>query len=277
MVCQIIGTCRFSFLGKGDWIGMRGNVVVDAEKLNQQLAVIYAPGRLARRFEAFEKMLLPSIRAQTDPDFQLWILTSPELPDYAMQRLQMVCADIPQIHIIVSKERMTKKAFVGPLRQAEEEAGGTVVQFRIDDDDALSKNFIARLKENVQRFDDLPSYAISLARGLVIRSYKGEPLSYWRVLQRFGSAGAAIKAREPGRSIYATNHFDIPVSFPSFTDLRELNYIQLRWDEGDSAVPAHENWNARHAEIGQAEFEDVIAGEFPFLTDADLDFITQSS
>jgi hypothetical protein len=56
--------------------------------------MLYAEARLARRFEAFETLCLPSIKAQTDPDFSFWILTSPELPAVA-ERLRALRRHAP--------------------------------------------------------------------------------------------------------------------------------------------------------------------------------------
>ena len=77
---DIVGICRFSFLGKCDWAETTGKDGDTARVMARRRAMLYAPDRLARRFAAFERLCLPSIRAQTDGDFQFWLLTSPEMP-----------------------------------------------------------------------------------------------------------------------------------------------------------------------------------------------------
>ncbi|MDO5643618.1 MAG: glycosyltransferase [Paracoccus sp. (in: a-proteobacteria)] len=278
MADQIVGICRFSFLGKGDWIGMRGSNVIDADALARQAAILYAPERLARRMRAFETMFLPWISAQTDQDFALWILTSPELPADTRARLQELCAGLAQVRIITSDLRVTDDALSAPLaKAAARQDGRPVMQFRIDDDDTLSRHYIARLRAQMRRFDDLGAVAISMPLGIILRSYGTEPLSYWRLNQSFGSAGAAARLWMANRSIYSRNHFALPRALPSFCEPREPGYVQIRWNMGDSAVPAQENWGPHYNQISREAYEAMIADDFPWLADADLGFITGAS
>ena len=119
---RIVGICRFSFLGHGDWIGMRSDAATRSDRLERQIGMLYAEDRLARRLAAFQSMLLPSIAAQTDGDFQLWILTSPELPAAWLARLRALCAPVPQIRIIVSDERTTEDALAAEVAAGDEDA-----------------------------------------------------------------------------------------------------------------------------------------------------------
>lgn len=271
---RIVGICRFSFLGRGDWIGMRGPVALTPDRRDRQAAMLYAPARMASRFAAFEAMLLPSISAQTDADFELWILTSPQLPAVWMARLRDLCAPLPQIRIIVSDEPTTEAALAAPLAQAAAGSGGPPIQFRVDDDDALSQHFIARLRRHVKRFNDMPTFVISMATGLILRRFDQEPVSYWRGLQRFVGIGVAARMPEPGQSVYLYDHFDLPRTLPAFSDVRGLNYVHLRWHEGDSSPLAQQSWSNRHIEIGPKKFHASLAEDFPFLIGADLGFLT---
>ena len=274
---RIVGICRFSFLGHGDWIGMRSDAATRSDRLERQIGMLYAEDRLARRFAAFQTMLLPSIAAQTDGDFELWILTSPELPAAWLARLRALCAPVPQIRIIVSDERTTEDALAAPLAEAAGAAGGPLTQFRVDDDDALSRHFIARLRQRMLRFADMLVVAISMAAGLILRRFDAEPVSYWRSLQRFIGIGVAVRQDVHGLSVFQHNHFDLPRELPAFSDPGGLNYVHLRWDEGDSSIPARQNWSDRHIEIGPEEFGACLVDDFPFLIGADLGFIAEGA
>lgn len=271
---RIIGICRFSFLGKGDWIGTRRQDEGDPVSIMARAPMLYAPERMAQRMHAFEQMLLPAIKAQTDPDFELWMLTSPELPAEWMARLQAIAAEVPQIRLIVSAKRTTDDALRIPLRQASGQ--GPILQFRIDDDDALSRYFVARLRRNAARMSDLPAFGISLSQGLIIRAYRGEPLSYWRTQMPFMAAGAAMRLKAPGRNIYAPPHFDIPRRFPALSDAEGLNYVMIRWEHGNSAPERPEGKYRNHVEISRESFLEAIAADFPFLAETDFSFILQS-
>lgn len=268
-----MGICRFSFLGRCDWAGTAGQAVSIADLLAQRRAMLYAPERLERRFIAFETLCLPSVKAQTDPDFRFWILTSPEMPRPSLDRLRDLCAGVPQIRLIVSDKRETVNALREPLREAAEAAGQPVIQFRVDDDDALSRHHVDRIRRHARRFSDLPGFAISYPQGLVMGSYEGQPISYWRAHQPFLGAGAAVRMRGPGRCIYAYNHFQLPKHLPAFTDIDGLGYVQTRWDEGDSVATIVAKFPKWFQQLSPAEFQHELADDFLFLKDIDLGFV----
>lgn len=269
----IVGICRFSFLGRCDWAGTAGQGAGAPELLAQRGALLYAPERLERRFAAFETLCLPSVKAQTDGDFRFWLLTSPEMPRPWLERLRDLCAGVPQIRLIVSDKRETVNALREPLREAAEAAGRPVIQFRVDDDDAFSRHHVARIRRHARRFADLPAFAISYPQGLVMGSYQGEPISYWRAHQPFLGAGAAVRMRGPGRCIYAYNHFQLPKHFPAFTDVGGLGYVQTRWDEGDSVATIVAKFPKWFQQLDPAEFQRELAEDFPFLQGIDLGFV----
>jgi len=134
MVDILIQT-RFSFFGKSGW---RSKASADPEKL-------FNPERLDQRLELFEKIALASLRAQTDPDFRLLILSSNMMPEAYQQKLTELC------HRMLGEERV-KIMFQKPHH------AGTVfrkyvnrtydpetylAQVVLDDDDGLSHDFIA--------------------------------------------------------------------------------------------------------------------------------------
>lgn len=270
---DIVGICRFSFLGKCDWAETTGKDGAAPALMARRRAMLYAPERLARRFAAFQTLCLPSIKAQTDADFSFWLLTSPEMPGEWLDRLRGLCADVPQIRLIVSDTRDTSDALRAPLQRAAEAAGRPVIQFRVDDDDAFSRHHVARLRRHARRFQDLPAFAISYPQGLVFGSYEGEPVSFWRAHQPFIGAGAAVRMRGAGRCIYALNHFQLPKHFPGLTDIQGLGYVQTRWDEGDSVATIWAKFPKWFQPLTPQAFQDALADDFPFLQGVDLGFV----
>lgn len=268
----IVGICRFSFLGKCDWVDTRGTRGRSSEDLAARIPEIYSETRLERRFEAFEKLCLPSLRAQTDPDFEFWFLTSPELPQTALERLHDLCADLPQVRIILSSERTPQDALANELKAAADKAGRPVIQFRVDDDDAFSRHQVARIRKHAPRFADLPGFGLSYGNGLIFGSFDGEPLNYFHAFQGFIGAGAALRMRLPGRCIYSVLHTQIPRYFPAFTCIDGLGYVQTRWDASDSAG-VKDRWPRWFKKIDEAEFQRQIQDDFPFLDGLDLNFV----
>ena len=204
---SIVGICRFSFLGKCDWVDTRSTDGASDEVLTLRQSMLYTEARLRRRFKPFETMCLPSIRAQTDPDFSFWLLTSPELPAPWMQHLAQLCADIPQIRILVSEARLTSDALRPHLRQAARAAGHPVIQFRIDDDDALSGHHVARIRQNAPTFADQPTFAVSSSEGLIFGSLDGREVQYYRV-----SRGLSRPVPPHGWSVRASASMRVRIS-----------------------------------------------------------------
>ena len=232
---SIVGICRFSFLGKCDWVDTRSTDGASDEVLTLRQSMLYTEARLRRRFKAFETMCLPSIRAQTDPDFSFWLLTSPELSEPWMQHLAQLCADIPQIRILVSEARLTSDALRPHLRQAARAAGHPVIQFRIDDDDALSRHHVARIRRNAPTFADQPTFAMSNPEGLIFGSLDGREVQYYRV-----SRGLSRPVPPHGWSVRASASMRVRISACPSTIPKSP--VRTAWascrPDGSWAIPA---------------------------------------
>ncbi|KIC40869.1 hypothetical protein RA27_13850 [Ruegeria sp. ANG-R] len=139
---QIIGLCRFSFPALGDF-QIEHNTVEDRRRH------LYSPARLEERFRLFESITLPSFRAQTDGDFQLLIVAGECLPKAAFDRLKDLTADIRQVRIIrepVDPDLKHRQAMKRVLQKARSQPDRPCLQFRHDDDDCVSVDFVERLR-----------------------------------------------------------------------------------------------------------------------------------
>ena len=74
LTTKIIGVMRFSVLSPTYFSERFENLAMTA-------AHIYSAERMALRFHIFEHLVLPSLLAQTDPDFHLVILSGEAMPD----------------------------------------------------------------------------------------------------------------------------------------------------------------------------------------------------
>ena len=138
MPASLIGFCRFSFFGPSD----TKLSYKDKEDAFQKL---YDPRRMETRFTLLEKLLLPCVRAQTDQDFQLVMLTSKVMPETFRTRLKSLCSDIPQIEVVEAESEDLGKELRRYTTDGDLTRDG-LMQFRIDDDDALSIKYIERLR-----------------------------------------------------------------------------------------------------------------------------------
>ena len=120
-----------------------------------ELHYLYAPARMEERFATFETMTLPPLRAQTDPDFTFVVVIGDSLPAQYRARLKAVLADMPQA-VIQShppeQHRPVMKRIINSVRRMD---NTPCLQFRMDDDDAVAVDFIARLREAAGDVRDL--------------------------------------------------------------------------------------------------------------------------
>lgn len=137
---EVIGLTRFSWPGLGGFQTRHDSIAA-------RRAALYAEDRLARRLRLFEALTLPSLRAQTDGDFTLGILIGPDLPGWARARLEAALAGLPQARLIVrppGPHRAVLREVMAGMRRA---PGALSAQFRMDDDDAVGRPFVARLRQ----------------------------------------------------------------------------------------------------------------------------------
>lgn len=136
---QVIGLCRFSYPALGGF-------QVEHETIAQREAFLYDPARMEERFRSFECLTLPPLRAQTDPDFTFIVVIGTSLPRLMRARLEALLADMPQAIIVArppARHRPVMKEIINAHRRR---TGLPSLQFRMDDDDAVSIDFVERLR-----------------------------------------------------------------------------------------------------------------------------------
>lgn len=137
---QVIGLCRFSYPAIGGF-------QVDHESIEERIAYLYDPARLEERFALFEAVALPSLRAQTDPDFELIIVVGDQLPPHHLARLERLIAEMPQARIHAEPPRPQREVMKEVLNAARRDFSQPCLQFRFDDDDAVGIDFVACLRK----------------------------------------------------------------------------------------------------------------------------------
>jgi len=140
---QVIGLCRFSYPALGGF-------QVEHESITEREAFLYDPARMEERFQTFECLTLPPLRAQTDPDFTFVVVIGTSLPDPMRARLEALLADIPQAVIVAKEPAQHRPVMKQIINEVREDRGIHSLQFRMDDDDAVSTRFVERLRETAQ-------------------------------------------------------------------------------------------------------------------------------
>ncbi|MEL6584599.1 MAG: glycosyltransferase [Pseudomonadota bacterium] len=230
MDVQVIGLCRFSVLCKGGF--------KKAHDWPERKRMLYETGRLERRFAWFEHLCLPSVRAQTDPDFTLIVLTGLDLPEWAMARLRALIADVPQVRLRVVAPGFHKPLCLEAFRSVRDPAARRVAEFWLDDDDAVGRDFVASLRVEVARLPEdqpLPS-AVQFPQGYFLSLEAGTP----RVLavERYGvAAGSAVVfAPDASKCVMHFPHHRLREEMPCTVVKSAPMFVRGVHPENDSVV-----------------------------------------
>lgn len=163
---QVIGLCRFSYPAVGGF-------QVEHDSIEERIAYLYAEERMEERFHLMETVALPCLREQTDPDFTLVTLVGDSLPDRYRNRLEALVADMPQVQIVAAAPGRHRDVMKQVLNDARRNPDAPCLQFRHDDDDAVSVDFVERLRQTVRDCSGLianhQTVAIDFCQGYVAR------------------------------------------------------------------------------------------------------------
>ena len=162
---QVIGLCRFSYPALGGF-------QVEHDTIEDRIAFLYGADRMEERFRTFEAITLPSIRAQTDPNFTFLIVVGDAMPQAMLARLQGLVADIPQAVIQSRPPRRHRKVMQDAMNSVRTSGAQPCLQFRLDDDDAVGVSFVQDLRtvaDKVKGLLDLERHiAIDFNQGFII-------------------------------------------------------------------------------------------------------------
>lgn len=164
---QTIGICRFSYPAIGGF-------QVTHDDIAAREAYLYDPARMDERFALFETLTLPPLRAQTDPDFTLLVVVGESLPAPYRARLGALLADLPQAVVTALPPLPHRKAMQNAINEIRADMDAPCVQFRMDDDDAVARDFVERLRTTARDLTALAkrhgTIGIDFCRGFVLRA-----------------------------------------------------------------------------------------------------------
>ncbi|PZX56228.1 putative rhamnosyltransferase [Cereibacter changlensis] len=260
---QVVGICRFSLLGKGDWKTFATpDQTPDAAFLEAQAKALFAPDRLEARLKSFEHITLASLAAQTDPGFTFIVLASKLMPPDYRRRLKALCAAAPQVCLRFF-EPVTAYAAQRRVFRELELSYPDVLQFRLDDDDGLCIDFIERMKAAADSAAPEHEIFTLSMRGVMFCSSGGAAPGTYHWPVDFMSAGAAI--RHPSKSIYQFGHFGMAQRFPAIVLTGGMALVSHN-GTNDTAFNAHVVRKRAMELMGPQEAEEAIARHFPFLS-----------
>ncbi|WP_299368391.1 putative rhamnosyl transferase [uncultured Tateyamaria sp.] len=164
---QVIGLCRFSYPAIGGF-------QVDFDDFQKKLDYLYAPERMEERFATFETLMLPPLKAQTDPLFTLVVVVGESLPGHYRDRLEAALDDVPQAIVQEHPPAQHRPIMKQVINSVRFDDGLPCLQFRMDDDDAVSVDFVERLRSVAQDIAPLAKreklVAIDFNRGFIVKA-----------------------------------------------------------------------------------------------------------
>ena len=221
---KVIGVMRFSVLTP-TYFSER------FDSLDKIADHIFNPERMALRFHIFESLVLPSLITQTDRDFDLVVLTAERMPAEYKDRLASLIAAVPNLHLrevgTDNHYQLLKDGYDSiPLDGASHR-----LMFRLDDDDALDRNYVRRLKKvasvlkGMHRREVL--HVISFNRGFYVRMQEGGNEVFDSCERAPLSAGTALlaSAKYP-RNPYRYNHRQLAQYYNSYSDITVPSFIR---------------------------------------------------
>lgn len=136
MRLQILGLLRFSYPSVYNRRGEGDEAAYQAYRQS-----LYEPQRLRRRMVWFRHVVLPSLKNQSDQDFECVLLVGDQLPEPFKTELTEAVAEVPQIHICWEEEGQRHRLAVKKLMEgASDPSADLVAEMQLDDDDALGRH-----------------------------------------------------------------------------------------------------------------------------------------
>ena len=256
MKTQIIGLVRFSYIAKN---GFRNTF----DSLEDTRAFLFEPGRMAFRLRMLEEICIRSMRNQTDQNFQLIILVSLSLPTAYLNRVKEITAPLKGAVVIAEPPKWMVQVTQSSFKKLVEPDTDYVINFRLDDDDALAVDYIANLRETAQKLvagglADEPT-VIAHSKGIYWDIAKGEDgLRPKTEVKPLGLACAMITKSDMPVSVFRWNHRDMGGYFPLLTLPGDIMFIRSLHAFGDSetVVP---KWETQSEPV---EMADILQKRF---------------
>ncbi|MEZ5723545.1 MAG: glycosyltransferase [Paracoccaceae bacterium] len=262
----ILIVTRFSFLGDSGW---KSEASRDAE-------LLFEESRLKRRLELFRAVTLPSLKAQTDQGFHHFVLTSDQMPEWALEALRDVCretyGDESRFSVVAGKPGRARRALRFFMERKFEQQ--TVIQVVLDDDDGLAANFIATLRTELTLLDEEPPedlhplpYLISFANGygLSLRDDAGGEVAVYGHRYPFINLGLSMVGTRSGKNILAIAHKKSHQRLGGKLIESAPMFIRCIHDVNDSRVQLGRNWD----EFENWQLDEALRHQFPGLFAAD--------
>lgn len=254
---QVLGLTRFS-------VPSLGAFQVEHASIEERRAYLYDPARLTKRFAWFENVTLPGIAAQKDPAFRLVVLLGEDLPEPWRGRMRAHIDRIPQLTAHFAPPEHHRKICADAMRAHIDPAADHVLQFRLDDDDAVAVDFTRRLRRDWRKLRAFHNQrpgpvAIDYSRGLNLVAQRSGAIEIVPRLEAFLGVAFAIATRPgDGHHILDFMHHVIWQQMAAVTLPDGIMWLRGAHGGNDSGAPAR----TPRFEAGEAELRQAVRRRF---------------
>lgn len=233
MRIQVIGVCRYSLLVSG---GFR-----DApQDMRSRASYLFDEQRMALRFAWFSHVLLPSLRAQSDKDFRFVVLASKQMPKQWKTALRQAVRGIRAVEIEFAEPGKHHTVANEAMQRRFEPDADVIAQFRVDDDDAVARDYVARVRSDFSA-DLTPLYSrfgivsSDYARGLIL-DVDGDEARLIQCFERTWNCGQTLYTR-PGSTdlLFNFGHHRLHRHMPTVSYHDSLMFVRGRHGTNDSS------------------------------------------
>ncbi|MEY4981833.1 MAG: hypothetical protein RIR62_99 [Pseudomonadota bacterium] len=230
---QLLGLCRFS-------VPSLGAFKVEHDSIDDRRAMLYAPDRLAHRLAWFRHVALPALRAQTDPDFRLVLLLGEDLPEPWRGLVLDLVADVPQVAVEYAPAGPHREVCAEAMRRHVDPDADVVAQFRLDDDDAVAVDFVARTRAEVPFL--MPHFlrgglcALDWCRGVLLTEVAGTLTPTLRRAQLWTPALVILTRPEAEKMVLDYPHHLVWRQMPVLSLVDEVMFLRGAHGGNDSII-----------------------------------------
>lgn len=258
---EVVIVTRFSFLGTSGW----------KSDFSRAAETLFERDRLELRLSLMDSVNLSSLAAQSDRKFHLYILTSADLPRWALKDLRAACQRrLPEGNFtIAARAPGIASVHLRRFLRARSQ-NGRAFHLILDDDDALATDFLQHLRERMgslsapEQPDQMRFVSFSKGYALDLSDFSHGQLRLFRHQYPFINLGLAMVGPADGKNLLAVAHRKFPKKHEhALVRHGDGMFLRCVHNANDSRVRAH---TGRWQEVDNWRQSRDITRRFSFMS-----------